>query len=341
MGTKIFDLIQGQEISIDALKGKTIAIDSFNMLYQFLSSIRQRDGTLLMDSEGQVTSHLVGLFTRTTNFLQKGIRPIFVFDGKTPDLKEQESLARTKRKQEAAEKLKKAKTAEEKRKYAVMTSRLTKDMIDEAKDLVRALGCPVIQAPSEGEAQCAEVVKNKDAYAVVSQDADSLLFGAPRIIRNLSITRRRKLPGRQSYTTIKPEIVELKDVLNKLSIDQSQLIALAMLVGTDYNPKGIKNIGPKKALKLVHQYKTELDEMFKDVGWDDYFSYTWQEVYYLIKKIPVTKKYKLEWKKYDEQKIKKILIDKHDFTEERVNSSLAKLLDIQKKKEQKGLKSWF
>ncbi len=341
MGTKIFEIIQGKEISIDDLKDKALAIDSFNMLYQFLSSIRQKDGTLLMDSKGRVTSHLAGLFTRASNFLQKGLKPIFVFDGKTPELKEKELREREKRKQEASEKLKKAKTDEEKLKYAAMTSKLTTEMIEEAKSLIKALGCPVIQAPSEGEAQCAALVKNNNAYASVSQDADSLLFGTYRLIRNLSITKKRKLPGKQAYTTIKPELIDLNNALNTLGIDQDQLIALAMLVGTDYNPGGIKNIGPKKALKLVKQYKTDMDDLFKDVGWNNFFNYSWQEVFYLIKKMPVTDKYKLEWKPYDKEKIKKILVDEHDFSEERVNKLLSKLLKIQEKQKQKGLSTWL
>jgi len=341
MGTKIFEIIQGKEITIEDLKGKTLAIDSYNMLYQFLSSIRQRDGNLLMDSKGRVTSHLTGLFTRTANFLQKGLKPIFVFDGKTPELKQKELKTREKIKQEAAEKLEKAETDEEKRKYASMTSKLTRDMVDEAKELIKALGCPIIQAPSEGEAQCAALVKNKDAYAVVSQDADSLLFGASNLIRNLSITRKRKLPGKQTYATIKPELIELDKALNSLGIDKTQLITLAMLVGTDYNPKGIKNIGPKKALKLVKQYKTDMDELFRDVKWGDYFDYSWQEVFYLIKKIPTTKKYKIEWSLPKTEKIKKILIDEHNFSEDRVNSSLSKLSKIQEKQKQKALGRWF
>ncbi len=341
MGTKIFELIQDKEISIDELKGKALAIDSYNILYQFLSSIRQRDGTLLMDSKGRITSHLVGLFTRTANFLQKGLKPIFVFDGKTPELKEQELAERRKRKKEAAEKLKKAVTEEEKLKYAAMTSKLTTEMAEEAKSLIKALGCPIVQAPSEGEAQCAAIVKAKDAYATVSQDADSLLFGTPYLIRNLSVTRKRKLPGKQAYATIKPELIELNKALNTLGIDQSQLITIAMLVGTDYNPKGIKNIGPKKALKLVKQYKTDIDELFKDVKWDEYFGYPWQDVYYLIKKMPVTKKYKLKWSLPNPEKIRKLLVDEHDFLLERVDSTLAKLLKEKEKKQQKALGKWF
>lgn len=340
MGSAIFDLIKGEEVEIKELKGKVLAFDSYNMLYQFLSSIRQRDGNLLTDSKGNVTSHLIGLFSRIGHFLQHGIKPVFVFDGKAPDLKQGEIEKRVKIKKAAAEKLKKAETDEEKRKYASMTSKLTKGMVEESKGLICAFGLPVIQAPSEGEAQCAHLVKKGDAYATVSQDADSLLFGTNILIRNFSISKKRKMPGRQFYATVKPELIKLKGVLNYNGIDQDQLIAIAMLVGTDYNPKGIKNIGPKKALALVKQYKTDLDSLFSDVKWDEYFDVSWQEVYYLIKKMQVTDDYKLEWNGLNTEEIKKILIKEHDFSEERVDNVLNQLTKSQEKMEQKGLQGW-
>jgi len=340
MGTAIFDLVKGRGVEIKELKGKTLAFDSYNMLYQFLSSIRQRDGTLLMDSSGKITSHLIGLFNRIGHFLQNGIKPIFVFDGEAPELKGKESEKRNRVKRVAAEKLKKAKTDEERLKYASMTSKLTKEMVDESKKLIKAFGLPIVQAPCEGEAQCAHIVKKGEAYATVSQDADSLLFGTNVLIRNFSVSGKRKMPGRQFYATVKPELIELKDVLNNNGIDQNQLIALAMLVGTDYNPGGIKNIGPKKALNLVKQYKTDLDNLFEDVKWDEYVDVSWQEVYYLIKKMKVSNDYELKWEGPNAEEIKKILISEHDFSEERVKSMLSKLSKAAGKTEQRGLQGW-
>ena len=340
MGTAIFDLVKSREFEIKELDGKILAFDSYNMLYQFLSSIRQRDGALLKDSKGNVTSHLVGLFNRIGYFLQHGIKPVFVFDGKFPELKGKELERRAKIKEAAAEKLKTAETDEEKLKYASMTSRLTKEMVEEGKTLVKAFGLPVIQAPSEGEAQCAYLVKKGDAYATVSQDADSLLFGTNILIRNFSVSKKRKMPGKQFYTNVKSELIELKDVFNNNHVDQDQLIAIAMLVGTDYNPKGVKNIGSKKALKLVQQYKTDLDSLFTDVKWDEHCDVSWQEVFYLFKKMPVTDDYDLSWKKIDPEEIKRILINEHDFSEDRVNSVLSKITKSQGKSEQKGLGKW-
>ncbi len=340
MGVQITELLELKEISIDELANKVIAVDAHLFLYQFLTTIRQRDGALLMDSKGNVTSHLTGLFSRTANLVQKGLKLAYVFDGKPPELKNKE---REKRKQIKIDSEKKFKEAakkqdiEEMKKYAARTSRLTPEMIEEAKKLISYFGLPLIEAPSEGEAQAAYLVKNKDAFAVASQDADSLLFGTSRLIRNLSIAGKRKKTNKLAYETIKPEIADLAQNLNHIGIDQDQLIALAMLIGTDYNPGGIKGIGPKNAMKLVKKYKSDLDKLFEDAKWPDNFDFPWTDVFYLIKKMPVTDKYELDWKPVDEEKIKKLLIDEHDFSVDRVNSSLNKLAGETQKKQQKSL----
>ncbi len=344
MGTAIIDLLKTKEISFEELKNKRLAVDAFNMLYQFLSTIRQRDGSLLTDSNGNVTSHLVGLFARTVNLMEKGLKLAFVFDGVVPKLKEEERERRKSLKEEAQRKYELAVEKEDiksMKKYAARTSLLTKEMIDESKDLIQALGLPVIQAPSEGEAQASYIVKKNKAYAVVSQDADSLLFRAPLLIRNLSVSGRRKKADSLSYVAVKPEIIDLAENLNLLGIDQDQLIALAMLVGTDYNKGGIKGIGPKNALKLVKQYNKDFDHLFDGVKWNTFFNYSWREVYYLIKKMQVTDDYKLEWKDTDEDKVIELLVDKHNFSKERVEKGLSKILKKQKSKNQKGLKDFF
>jgi flap endonuclease-1 len=344
MGVQITDLLPRKEIDIEFLKGKKIAVDSYNMLYQFLSTIRQRDGSLLVDSKGRVTSHLSGLFARTTNLMQRDIKLAFVFDGKAPELKKKERQRRAELKKEAEIKHQIAiqeEDIEAMKKYASRTSRLTWEMAEEAKQLVEALGIPVIQAVSEGEAQAAYMVKKKELYAIASQDTDSLIFGAPTLIRNLSITGRRKKAGKLGYDIIKPEIIELHEVLNNLGIDQKQLIALAMLVGTDYNIGGIKGIGPKNALKQVKQYKHDFDTMFKQVKWSEYFEFGWEEVYNLIENMPTTDKYKLEWNYPDLERVKKILCDEHDFSVERVESTLSKLTQANEQKQQKGLGDFF
>ncbi|MBR9700009.1 flap endonuclease-1 [Candidatus Woesearchaeota archaeon] len=340
MGVNITDLLARKEIDTSILKDKIIAVDAHLFLYQFLTTIRQRDGALLMDSQGRVTSHLSGLFARNTKLMQQGLRLAYVFDGKPPKLKEKERERRKSLKVEAEKRYEQAKAAEnieEMKKYAARTTRLTKEMIEEAKQLLHALGIPVIEAPSEGEAQAAHLVKGEKAFAVASQDSDALMFGTPRLIRNLSIAGRRKRSGKLAFETIKPEMVSLADTLNNLSLDQDQLIALGMLVGTDFNDGGIKGIGPQKAIKLLEKHKNDFDTLFKEVKWEDYFDYPWTEVFYLFKKMPVHENVKLEWEPINREKINEILVEGHDFSEERINSSLDRLEKEKEKQTQKGL----
>lgn len=340
MGVAFKDIILSEEIEIDSLKNKVIVLDAYNILYQFLTTIRGIDGTLLMDSKGNVTSHLVGLFARTSNLMQRGIKLAFVFDGKPPELKQKVNEQRSQLKSEAEKKYLEAKEKEdieEMKKYASRTSRLTKEMVEESKMLVSLLGLPVVQAPSEGEAQAAYMVKEGKGFAVGSQDFDSLVHGATRLVRNLSISGKRKKPRSVAYETISPELIGLSDNLNNLGIDQNQLIALAMIIGTDYNLGGIKGIGPKNALKLVKQHKNDFDSLFKEVKWDDFFDFPWAEVYYLIKRIPVTDEYSLQWGGIDSGKLYDFLVNQHDFSGQRVNNTLCRLKNQTAEKQQKSL----
>lgn len=344
MGVNIRDLVIKHDISFNGLKDKKFAVDAFNVLYQFLSTIRQRDGSLLTDSRGNVTSHLTGLFSRTTRLMHKGMKLSFVFDGKAPELKLQEQQRRAALKREAIakhEEASKAGDVENMKKYASRTSRLTPEMIQEAKRLIEALGLPIVQAPSEGEAQAAYMVNKSELYAEISQDYDCLMFGVPRMIQNLTITPRRKLPNRMAYETVTPQMIELSENLNQLGIDQDQLIALGMLVGTDFNVGGIRGVGPKNALKLVKQHGNDFSALFAAVRWHEKFEFPWSEVFYTIKKMPTTDDYRLAWKPLQREKVFELLVEEHDFSRERVESSLEKLEEERKKASQKGLGEFF
>lgn len=331
MGTKLSDIIPKKILDFDDLKGKKIAIDASNALYQFLSSIRQSDGTPLMDSKGNITSHLQGLFARTANLMQKGIKPCYVFDGKPPIEKLQEKERRRGIKSEAEERLSEAETKEEMLKYAKRTSRLTPEMVEEAKQLVEALGLPVIQAPQEADAQGSFMVRNKDVYAFASSDFDCLLHACPVMIPNLTLSQKRRTASGIIYT--KPEIIFLKDVLDELEITQEQLIIIGILTGTDYNIGGIKGIGQKKALKLVKSGKS-YEEIFKELN----ANFNWKKIYKLFSDMKVDKKYKLEWKEPNVEKLKKLLIDKHEFTQKRVDNTIQKITG--REKQQTGLNKW-
>src|SRR3989344_3763877 len=241
MGLNIRDIVPRKELDTNELRGKIVAVDAFNALYQFLSSIRQYDGTPLMDSKGNITSHLSGLFYRNIALLSEGVKLVYVFDGKAPDLKNSLKEKRKEIKDLAKVRYKEAKEKEDfddMRKYSKQLSIINSTMIEESKELLEAMGIAVIQAPGEGEAQASELSKEKGIYAVASQDYDCLLFGAPLLIQNLTLARKRKTAS--GIIEINPEIIELEKVLNHLHIDHDQLICIGILTGTDYNPGGIK-----------------------------------------------------------------------------------------------------
>lgn len=344
MGVKIFDIVEKENISFKDLDGKILVFDASLTIFQFLSTIRQADGSLLTDNNGKVTSHLVGLLSRMTNFMQKGIKPVFVFDGAPPDLKKAERERRKLLKQNAIEKYETAKDEndiEGMQKYAKRTSVIDKDIIEESKELLIALGIPIVQAPSEADAQIAYMVKKGDCYAVVTQDADVLMFGAVKIIRNLSASLKKKQSVK--YQNVNIELIKLSDVLNQLGIDQNQLIVLCILVGTDYNIGGIKGIGSKKALSLVKKFGYDFDALFNEIKWNDYFDYPWTDVYNTIKDMPVSSNYILEFKSIDKNALIKLLCDKHNFSLENVNSKVDKLIEFeeQNKPKSSSLSKWF
>ncbi len=345
MGLQFKELVVKKEISISDLKGKVLAVDAMNILYQFLTTIRSADGSVLTDSKGHVTSHLIGLFSRTTALMEQGLKLVFVFDGKAPEIKQKTWEKRTAVKKEAFLKLKEAEregNVEYMRKFAARTAILTKEMLEDAKEVIKALGLPIVQAPSEGEAQTAHMAKNGDAYASVSQDYDNLIFGCPLLVRNLSVEGRRKKAGKFAYQKVNPELISLKEVLDNLKLNLYQLMVLAILVGTDYNPGGVKGIGPKTGLKLLKEHGHNFEKIFEEAEWNkQYPDLEWKEVFDTIKNIPVTDEYALEWKKIDEKKLLKLLVEEHDFGEERVRAKLEKLKEMQKGMEQKGLKNFF
>ena len=258
MGVVLTPIITKDTIALDALRGRTLAVDGNGELYQFLALIRLRDGTPLRDSKGRITSHLSGLFYRSTRLMaDHGVRLAFVFDGQPPALKAPEiakrRAGRERYEEERAAALARGDVATAYSK-ATMTSRLTRDMVTEARELLRLMGVPTVQAPSEGEAQAAHMAAtSSQVWAAASKDYDSLLFGAPRLVRFLTISGKEFLPSQGTFRPIVPETIVLEQLLNGWRIDREALVDLAILVGTDFN-QGIKGIGPKKALTLVQEF---------------------------------------------------------------------------------------
>lgn len=346
MGLNIRDIIPRREIGISDLKGKMLCVDAFNTLYQFLSTIRQVDGTPLMDNKKRITSHLSGLFYRNISLLSDGLKLVYVFDGEPPELKFKTHKKRGKVRDLAKEKYKEAKQKEditEMRRYSSQLVRLDDEMIEESKELLKAMGIAVVQAPGEGEAEAAYLNRIKqEVYAAASQDYDSLLFGVKILIQNLTLARRRKTFS--GWVEIKPEIIELDRVLNFLEINLDQLICLGILVGTDYNPKGIPGIGQKKALDIVKKYKQPVlifegvEEQLMSLPEEDKFE--WQDIFELFHK-PNVINAEFKFGDVDEEKIKKILVEEHDFSLDRVEKQLEKLRELKEKSKQKGLDKWF
>ncbi|MBD3155297.1 MAG: flap endonuclease-1 [Candidatus Aenigmarchaeota archaeon] len=341
MGVQISEIIPKREIELEFLTGKKIAIDAYNVLFQFLSIIRHRDtGDPLRDSKGRITSHLTGVFYRTIKLVENGIKPIFVIDGPPPDFKRKVLNERKETRKEAKEKWKEAVERGEKERimtYAQSALEVTKDMVDEAAKLLNSMGIPSLQAPSEGEAQAALLVKKGDAYAIGSQDIDSIIFGSPKMVRNLSITGKRKIPNQQRWIEIKPELIELENVLSELGLTREQLVLLGMLVGTDYNAGGIKGIGPKTGLDLVKE-KPTLEGILDEIEWN--FDTDPEKIYNFFLKPPVKEEYEIEWGDPDEEKIMKIMVDEHDFSPERIERGVERLLDVKKSGTQFTLTEW-
>ena len=339
MGVDISDLVEGRVCELGDFNGKAIAVDGYNTLYQFLSSIRGPDGTPLKDSKGRITSHLSGAFQRTSNLLEAGIRPVFVFDGKPNPLKIGTLKLRKERKEKAKEQWEEALRVgdlETARIKAQQTSRLTSDMVEQAVELFARMGIPSVQAPEEGEAQASHMARKGHVYAVASQDFDSLLFGAPRLIRNLTLAGRRKMPRRNVYVDVKPEVMLLDDVLAKLGFGYEQLVDLGVLVGTDFN-EGVKGIGPKKALKLLSEFGTGRRAIeAKDLDVPGF-----KNVRKIFLEPNVTDDYELAWNSMDREGIEFLLCDEYGFTRSRIQSTLDKIEEGQRKRAQKSLDSWF
>ncbi|UCD01299.1 MAG: flap endonuclease-1 [Promethearchaeota archaeon] len=344
MGVKINELVKQvkRTITFENLFKKSIAIDAFNTIYQFLAIIRQRDGTPLKDYQGNITSHLSGLFYRTINFLEHSVKPIYVFDGIPSELKLGTIRERKKIKEEARKKMIKAQDDEdfrEAKKFAQLTSKLDSDMIEESKKLIEYMGIPIIQASSEGEAQSAYLVEVNDAWACASQDYDTLLFGGERLIRNFAISRSKKV--RDTTVTLEIEYISLAKFLSNLGITREQLIDMGILIGTDFFP-GIKGIGQKTAYDLIKKYNN-IEKILENnvmVGGKEIFIDL--ELVTQIREIflnpDVKKDYKIaKPKKINFEKLEDLLIEQHNFSKQRVQNALERLMKLDSSKIQVSL----
>jgi flap endonuclease-1 len=285
---------------------------------------------------------LSGLFYRNINLLAEGIKLVYVFDGVSSPLKTNEIQRRHQIKEIATEKYEKALVhgkLEEARKYSQATSVLTNKMIEESKRLLSLLGIPTIQAPSEGEATAANLTNTDLVHICASQDYDSILFGARRLVRNITISGKRKVPNRNAYIDVPLEIFHLEDILNQTKLTNEQLVDVGILIGTDYNIGGIPGIGPKTALKLIQKYSKlenidQLQEPLSNVPYEEI-----RELFLKPKVANVTSN-DIKFEAVDYDKLVEFLCTEKNFSSDRVNSALQKVQNSDKNKNQ-SLEKWF
>lgn len=233
-----------------ALSGRKVAIDASMSLYQFLVAVRQMDGNQLTGEDGKETSHLIGMFYRTIRIVENGLKPVYVFDGKPPDLKGDELNKRLEARQKAEKQAEESGTAADAARFERRTVHATREHNEEAKRLLRLMGIPVVEAPGEAEATCATLVRNGKAWASGSEDMDTLTFGSLVLLRHLTAGDQKKNPITE---------IDLPRALEGLQLSQDEFIDLCILLGCDYATP-IRGMGPQTALKLIKEHRS-IDEI--------------------------------------------------------------------------------
>ena len=340
MGLNLKELVVREKTTLEAFSNKVIAIDAYNAIYQFLASIRGPDGLQLTDAEGRITSHLSGLLYRNTNFLSLGIKPVYVFDGKPPSLKTAEIERRKQIKKDATVKYEKAISEgnmEDARKYAQQTTSMKDGMVKESKEFLTYFGIPYIEAPSEGEATAAHLTNTGQAYASASQDYDSILCGAKKLVRNFTSSGRRKIPNRNTYIDVLPEIIETQKTLDSLKMTREELIDVGILIGTDFNPNGFERIGPKTAMKLIRQHKRleDIPQIQEQLGEIEF-----EQIRNIFLNPDVANVDEIIFNEVNYEGIMDYLVKERSFSEDRIKSTLNRLKKALERKSQ-NLDQWF
>jgi len=340
MGVDFGDSIPREKIQLEDIANWKLAVDGYNTLYQFLAIIRGADGGHLKDSKGRVTSHISGLFYRNVNLLELGMKLVYVFDGKPPELKMEEIRRRSEQRREAKDQYLRSLQAgdlAQARKYAEASTVLRRDMVADAKELLDAMGIPWVDAPSEGEAQASTMAAEGTVKAVASQDHDSLVFGAPVLVRNVTISGKRRLPSKGIVINVVPERITLSSVLAATGLTRDQLVDFAILLGTDFNPDGFEGVGPATALKYLKKYGRLED--IKELR-DALSSVNYQAIRDLYLDAPSNKGVEPVWKPMDRDRLVSFLVDEHSFSRERVDAAIGRVKST-KVPESETLEKWF
>ncbi|KAF1804753.1 FEN-1 endonuclease Rad2 [Mucor lusitanicus] len=319
--------------------GRKVAIDASMSIYQFMIAVRQQDGQLLQNEDGETTSHLMGMFYRTVRMVDHGIKPVYVFDGKPPTLKSGELAKRKARKEEAQIKMDEATelgNQEDINRFSKRTVKVTPQHNDECKELLRVMGIPYVEAPCEAEAQCAELAKSGKVFAAASEDMDTLTFGTPVLLRHLTFSEARKMPIDE---------VNLEKALEGLELTMAEFIDLCILMGCDYT-ETIKGVGPKNAYNLIKQHKT-IDEAIKHLTprLQDNIPAEWNYAdarrLFVESEVTPGKDIELTWNTPDVEAVVDLMVKRKGFAEDRIRNGCAKLEKNLKQATQTRVQDFF
>ncbi|XP_050596052.1 flap endonuclease 1 isoform X1 [Bombus affinis] len=317
--------------------GRKVAIDASMCLYQFLIAVRS-DGAQLTSVHGETTSHLMGTFYRTIRLVEQGIKPVYVFDGKPPDLKGGELAKRAERRDETQKLLQAAEeagNAKDIEKFNRRLVKVTKEHALETKQLLQLMGIPYIDAPCEAEAQCAALVKAGKVFATATEDMDALTFGCNILLRRLTFSEARKMPVQEFH---------FDKVLEELGLNHNEFIDLCIMLGCDYT-SSIKGIGPKRAIELIKTHGS-LEKIVENLDTKKFSipeDWNYKEARLLFQEPEVTdpETIDMKWTEPDEEGLVKYLCGDKQFNEERVRNGAKKLYKARNTSTQGRLDTFF
>lgn len=332
--------------------GRVLAVDASTCLYQFVVAIRlgaENQHVNLMNDAGEVTSHLGGFLNRTVRMLEAGVKPVYVFDGKPPEFKAAELAERREKRVKAESDLKAAVEAgnvEEALKQSKRTVKVTPKMNEDVRRLLRLMGCPVIEAPCEAEATCAELVKMGKAYGAATEDMDVLTFGAPVMVKNLFNTQPSSGGPTALKSGQKPVFeVNLSLALEQLNVSMDQFIDFCILCGCDYTDT-LRGVGPHTGFKLIVEHGS-IEELLKHVE-EAKIPPDWKfaEARLLFKQpdvvTPESPDIEFDFTlEPDYEGLRQFLVDENQFSPDRVEKSIERLRACKKAKTQMRLDNFF